>query len=294
MEHEDFVEHYGSAPVQVLHLGETFVDVSLFNDFLITVSSRFTTDSYDLLGNNCNNFTEECAHFLLGTGIPSHILEAPRQVKRSCLGRCVLGWLSLTLASRLVILLLFQWILTFGGLGTLAALSDKSSCPVRLGHSSAVSFSFTTLLLDGLYTSWWLTTLASARCNLVCCIPLPALEVIFAVILAFLGYSSAISISTLHVSLELFFPGDCGSEDLNYRLLSIAVAVSWISLIAGLASRLCICAGSVVKGFLAVPGKTSGSSITGLNPVQDVEAGEALEMDSEIELLGNAEVTKSA
>ena len=48
--------------------------------------SRYTSKQYDILNNNCNNFSEECAGFLLGKSIPSHILAAPEQLKESCLG----------------------------------------------------------------------------------------------------------------------------------------------------------------------------------------------------------------
>lgn len=46
-------------------------------DFLKDISSRFTQETYHVFEHNCNNFTNECAHFLLGKGIPDDIVNLP-------------------------------------------------------------------------------------------------------------------------------------------------------------------------------------------------------------------------
>jgi hypothetical protein len=47
-------------------------------EFLREVSPRFTQNTYDVLKHNCNNFTDECANFLLGNGIPRDIVDLPK------------------------------------------------------------------------------------------------------------------------------------------------------------------------------------------------------------------------
>lgn len=43
------------------------------------ISSQFTQDTYNLLSNNCNNFTDECAKFLTGKGAPSYVTALPSE-----------------------------------------------------------------------------------------------------------------------------------------------------------------------------------------------------------------------
>ena len=55
-------------------------------EFLQEISGRFSMDSYDLLHNNCNNFSNECAVFLTGSPIPDYITSLPSQVLNTPLG----------------------------------------------------------------------------------------------------------------------------------------------------------------------------------------------------------------
>ncbi|ETV78338.1 hypothetical protein H257_07919 [Aphanomyces astaci] len=82
---EYVVETYGS-PVQVLRLGTTQVPHEAFMAFLQDVSPRFTAASYNLLTNNCNNFSNEVVNFLVGTSIPQHILDLPNEVLSTPMG----------------------------------------------------------------------------------------------------------------------------------------------------------------------------------------------------------------
>lgn len=52
----------------------------------LPLSHRFSMESYDLLHNNCNNFTNECSIFLTGTPIPEYITSLPSQVLNTPLG----------------------------------------------------------------------------------------------------------------------------------------------------------------------------------------------------------------
>ena len=45
--------------------------------------------TYDLLKNNCNNFTDECCQFLTGLSIPSYITGLPSEVLQTQLGKMI-------------------------------------------------------------------------------------------------------------------------------------------------------------------------------------------------------------
>jgi hypothetical protein len=64
----------------MLHLGDTSKTESELSAFLRSINHRFTQETYDLLNNNCNNFSDEVSRFLLGLGIPTHIVDLPRIV----------------------------------------------------------------------------------------------------------------------------------------------------------------------------------------------------------------------
>ncbi|GJD08978.1 hypothetical protein Gasu2_32530 [Galdieria sulphuraria] len=67
---------YGS-PAKIIHLGETSKTLEEFQTFLSTIRHKYSFEKYDLLENNCNNFTNECALFLLNKSIPEDILHLP-------------------------------------------------------------------------------------------------------------------------------------------------------------------------------------------------------------------------
>jgi len=75
-------------PLQVEDLGETEITEDLFQDYLRTQSQdRFRGDKYDLFRHNCNNFSHETAQFLVGKGIPQHILDLPNEIMATPLGQ---------------------------------------------------------------------------------------------------------------------------------------------------------------------------------------------------------------
>jgi hypothetical protein len=61
-----FTATRGLHPVRVLDLGVTHISEELFAEFLENIRPRFMPETYDLLHNNCNNFSHECSQFLLG------------------------------------------------------------------------------------------------------------------------------------------------------------------------------------------------------------------------------------
>ena len=212
MRHEDFVEQSGQEPVevsvaplparcppppaarrrsptaarrppppsapfrQIIHLGNTEIPQELWNDFILNVSGRYNQNTYSLLTNNCNNFSEECAQFLLGRSIPPAILAAPEVVRRSCLGRLVLGFCKLSPLRRTCSLLCAQAVLALSGLLLLASLDADAelsgsgglglgltTCPLATGQDSTVNFAVTVFVLELLYTGFLGQVLVGAR-----------------------------------------------------------------------------------------------------------------------------------
>ena len=60
---------YGE-PVDTVELGTTQIPRALFHEFIISVRDRFAPETYHILENNCNTFSDEAARFLTGKGIP--------------------------------------------------------------------------------------------------------------------------------------------------------------------------------------------------------------------------------
>lgn len=50
--------------------------------------------AYNILHNNCNNFSHEIAQFLCGQGIPRHILDLPNEVLNSKLSSALVNLVS--------------------------------------------------------------------------------------------------------------------------------------------------------------------------------------------------------
>ena len=67
-------------PVQMLDMGNSSKTQAELQDFLRSISHRFTQETYDLINNNCNNFSDAVCTFLTGHGIPDHIVNLPRIV----------------------------------------------------------------------------------------------------------------------------------------------------------------------------------------------------------------------
>jgi hypothetical protein len=76
---------YG-VPVQVIDLGYTEVPKDYFEEYLDDIRPRFTHETYNIVHHNCNNFSDEVSQFLVGSGIPQHILHLPAEVLNSPMG----------------------------------------------------------------------------------------------------------------------------------------------------------------------------------------------------------------
>jgi hypothetical protein len=51
----------------MLNMGETLKTRSELESYLRTINNRFTQATYDLIRNNCNNFSDNVVNFLIGT-----------------------------------------------------------------------------------------------------------------------------------------------------------------------------------------------------------------------------------
>ena len=77
-------------PIQTIPLGTTELPEEVFLDYLNEIAPKFSPARYDLFKNNCNNFCDECSHFLVGNGIPKHIVDLPTEVLATPMGRSLL------------------------------------------------------------------------------------------------------------------------------------------------------------------------------------------------------------
>lgn len=81
-------------PVEVLELGYTHIPKEIFEEFLREIGPRYTMATYSLLNHNCNNFTDEAAQFLVGAGIPHHILRQADVALNNPLGALMCKYLN--------------------------------------------------------------------------------------------------------------------------------------------------------------------------------------------------------
>ena len=81
--------HFGR-PREVLQMGETFVPRDVLQEWVEASRAEFSRESYSLLKNNCNNFSDAMLQFLVGGGVPAHIKELPQEVLSTPLG-AILG-----------------------------------------------------------------------------------------------------------------------------------------------------------------------------------------------------------
>jgi hypothetical protein len=65
----------------------TEVPEDFFMELLREIAPRFTPMTYNVLTNNCNNFTDECAQLLIGDGIPKEIVDLPKAFLDTPMGK---------------------------------------------------------------------------------------------------------------------------------------------------------------------------------------------------------------
>ncbi|KAL4920577.1 PUL domain-containing protein [Aspergillus aurantiobrunneus] len=78
--------HHGK-PRETIHMGKSELPFEVIEEYLQSLSSIYTPESYDLFLHNCNNFTQDLAMFLVGKSIPEHIRNLPETFLRTPLGQ---------------------------------------------------------------------------------------------------------------------------------------------------------------------------------------------------------------
>ncbi|PSK43094.1 Desumoylating isopeptidase 1 [Elsinoe australis] len=78
--------HHGR-PMEVVQLGRTQLPAEVILEYLESMKSVYTPEAYDLFQNNCNNFSNDFAQFLVGKDIPSHITSLPETVLNTPFGQ---------------------------------------------------------------------------------------------------------------------------------------------------------------------------------------------------------------
>ncbi|KAF2796739.1 DUF862-domain-containing protein [Melanomma pulvis-pyrius CBS 109.77] len=71
--------HHGK-PMEVIPMGRTELPLEIILEYMGSLKTVYTAESYDLFLHNCNNFTNDFAMFLVGRGIPDHITSLPQTV----------------------------------------------------------------------------------------------------------------------------------------------------------------------------------------------------------------------
>ena len=78
--------HHGQ-PMQKIALGQTQLPMDVILDYLESLKTIYTAESYDLFLHNCNNFSHDFSMFLVGKGIPDHITSLPQTVMNTPFGQ---------------------------------------------------------------------------------------------------------------------------------------------------------------------------------------------------------------
>jgi hypothetical protein len=81
---------YGT-PVRVEDFGVTHVAKVVFEDFLLEIGPRYTPETYNILSNNCNHFSNEALKFLVGSTstVPAYILDQPKEAMNTPIGALI-------------------------------------------------------------------------------------------------------------------------------------------------------------------------------------------------------------
>ncbi|CAG8050550.1 unnamed protein product [Penicillium olsonii] len=69
--------HHGQ-PMEVVKLGTTELPSDVVEEYIGSLATIYTPESYDLFLHNCNNFTQDLSMFLVGKSIPEHIINLPQ------------------------------------------------------------------------------------------------------------------------------------------------------------------------------------------------------------------------
>ncbi|XP_048507925.1 uncharacterized protein LOC105686408 isoform X4 [Athalia rosae] len=77
-------------PLKIEKVGDTYLPYSVFLEYINGLgTSKFAPGTYDLLKHNCNSFSDEVSNFLVGKGIPKHILDLPEEILSTRIGQAL-------------------------------------------------------------------------------------------------------------------------------------------------------------------------------------------------------------
>ena len=79
-------------PIEVKDHGTTELTAQDFFDFIQSVKSKYTLNSYHILNNNCNHFTNEMIEFLTGDPLPDYILNQAKEYQNTPIGKLMEGF----------------------------------------------------------------------------------------------------------------------------------------------------------------------------------------------------------
>ncbi|CAG8711656.1 4369_t:CDS:2, partial [Acaulospora morrowiae] len=75
------------SPQEIIDMGETEIPSDIFEEYISELREIFTAESYHLLDNNCNTFTNKVCQFLTGKSLPDHITNLPADFLTTPLGQ---------------------------------------------------------------------------------------------------------------------------------------------------------------------------------------------------------------
>ncbi|KAK9458830.1 PPPDE putative peptidase domain-containing protein [Lipomyces oligophaga] len=78
--------HHGS-PLEVVDMGMSSLPADVVQEYISSLTSIYTPESYDLFMHNCNNFSQDLCQFLVGRDIPAHITGLPKEVLNTPFGQ---------------------------------------------------------------------------------------------------------------------------------------------------------------------------------------------------------------
>jgi len=84
--------HHGR-PIKVVPMGRTELPREVIDEYLESLESIYTPESYDLFLHNCNNFSQDLSVFLVGKSIPEEISSLPETFLRTPMGQMLRGQL---------------------------------------------------------------------------------------------------------------------------------------------------------------------------------------------------------
>lgn len=84
--------HHGR-PMKVINMGRTELPPELIEDYVQSLESIYTPESYDLFLHNCNNFSQDLCMFLVGKSIPKEISSLPETFLKTPIGQMLRGQL---------------------------------------------------------------------------------------------------------------------------------------------------------------------------------------------------------